>query len=90
MYCVQHLVQAWLTCSCYRERVDLISLQQSERFNDLDAITRGIMEAVLGSRDDIMNRLSMVQAPAGDIDVDKGNLHFFSLRPLSLKEGCGT
>jgi len=44
-----------------RERIDLISLQQSQRFNDLDISTKDIMESILDTRKDIINAMAPKQ-----------------------------
>lgn len=42
----------------FRERVDLISLQQSQRFNDLDSSIKDNMESILDTRNDIVNAMT--------------------------------
>jgi hypothetical protein len=48
-----------------RERVDLIFLQQSKRFNDLDSGTKDVMKAIVDTRTDIQNILTMSKEPTG-------------------------
>jgi hypothetical protein len=58
-----------ITLSC-RERIDLISLQQSERFNDLDSSTKNIMESILDTREDIIG--AMTSKDSLGVDHAKG------------------
>lgn len=60
-----------LTGSKYRGRLDLISAQQSRRFDDLDAHSKAIMEAVLSRTTDIMNALPVM--PTQSVDADPSN-----------------
>lgn len=46
-----------LMSSTGRGRLDLISSQQSKRFDDLDNFSRAILDAVLNRTTDIMNAL---------------------------------
>ena len=46
----------------YRDRIDISSLQQSQRFNSLDSSTKDIMKAILNTKNDIIGAVAMSQA----------------------------
>lgn len=62
-----------IALSC-RERIDLISLQQSERFNDLDSSTKNIMESILDAREDIIEAMTSKDSLGVDHAKGIGNL----------------
>ena len=54
-----------------REHIDLLSLQQSQRFHDLDSGTKDIMKTIVDSRTDITDAVTPKQTR--ELSHVKGN-----------------
>lgn len=68
-----------LTALDPRERINMLTLQQSQRFNDLDSSTKDIMETILDTRRDIVDAMTP-QRPTGLYhETGNANLSYYPM-----------